>query len=99
MTGKQESKYQELDVDNKLIMNLRDLGHTLRILFEGKGSQKRILILLYEAEGMTQRELTEKLGVQPGSASEVIGKILLKECHYELTPDIQPHNCHTLCQQ
>lgn len=75
MTGKQESKYQELDVDNKLIMNLRDLGHTLRILFEGKGSQKRILILLYEAEGMTQRELTEKLGVQPGSASEVIGKL------------------------
>lgn len=67
--------YKAMDADSKLIMNLRDLGHVIRFLFEGKGSQKRILILLYETGGMTQRELTEKLGVQPGSASEVIGKL------------------------
>lgn len=63
------------NIDNKLIMNLRDLGHMIRFLFEGKGSQKRILIILYEAGSMTQRELTERLGVQPGSASEVIRKL------------------------
>lgn len=67
--------YDKLDIDNKLIMNLRDLGHMMRFLFEGKGSQKRVLIILYENGSMTQRELTERMGVQPGSASEVIGKL------------------------
>lgn len=67
--------YGFLDTDNKLIINLRDLGHMLRFLFEGKGSQKRILILLSETGGMTQRELTEKLGIQSGSVSEVLGKL------------------------
>lgn len=67
--------YDTLDINNKLIMNLRDLGHMIRFLFEGKGSQKRILIILYEEGGMTQRELTERIGIQPGSASEVIGKL------------------------
>lgn len=67
--------YDTLDIDNKLIINLRDLAHGMRFLYEGKGSQKRILIILNEAGSMTQRELTEKLGIQPGSASEVIGKL------------------------
>lgn len=30
---------------------------------------------LGHSQGMTQRELTERIGVQPGSASEVIGKL------------------------
>lgn len=63
------------DMNKELIMNLRNLGHTIRFLFEGKGSQKRILIILYENGNMTQRVLTERLGIQPGSASEVIGKL------------------------
>lgn len=63
------------DKNKELIINLRDLGHMIRFLFEGKGSQKRILIILYETGGMTQRELTERLGIQPGSVSEVIGKL------------------------
>lgn len=67
--------YAELDIDHKLVMNLRDSGHMIRFLFEGKGSQKRILIILNEAGVITQRELTERLGIQPGSASEVIGKL------------------------
>lgn len=67
--------YDTMDMDKKLIINLRDLGHVIRFLYEGKGSQKRILIILHEAGGMTQRELTERMGVQPGSASEVIGKL------------------------
>lgn len=71
----QSANYKDMDIDNKLIMNLRDLGHMLRFLFEGKGSQKRILIILNETGEITQRELTEKIGIQPGSASEVIGKL------------------------
>lgn len=67
--------YNTLDLNNKLILNLRNLGHVIRFLYEGKGSQKRILIILLETGGMTQRELTERLGIKPGSASEVIGKL------------------------
>ncbi len=63
------------DINDKLIINLRDAGHVMRLLFEGKGSQKRILIILREVGSITQRELTERLGVQPGSASEVLAKL------------------------
>lgn len=68
-------QYYHLDKDNKLIWNFRDIGHTMRRTSEGKGSQKRILILLLESGGMTQKELTERLGIQPGSVSEVLGKL------------------------
>ncbi|MDO4322120.1 MAG: MarR family transcriptional regulator [Lachnospiraceae bacterium] len=64
------------DRNDKLILNLRDLSHTMRFLYEGRGSQKRILIVLSEIGGsVTQKELTERLGIQPGSASEVIAKL------------------------
>lgn len=67
--------YDSLDRPNKIIWNLRDIGHTMRHISEGKGSQKRVLMTLLESGDMTQRELTELLGIQPGSASEVIGKL------------------------
>lgn len=66
---------ETMDMNQKLIMNLRDLGHVIRFLYEGRGSQKQILIILLKTGGMTQRELTERMGIQPGSASEVIGKL------------------------
>lgn len=66
---------KKLSIENALILNLRDLGHTVRSLYEGKGSQKRVLILLMESEGMTQAQLTQRLGVRQGSASEVIRKL------------------------
>ena len=68
-------QYRSLDQNNKLIWNFRDIGHTMRQIAEGRGSQKRILILLRETAGMTQKELTARLGVQPGSASEVLNKL------------------------
>lgn len=68
-------RYASLDMNNKLIWNLRDIGHTLRHISEGKGSQKRILIILREEEGITQSQLTERLRIQPGSVSEAIGKL------------------------
>lgn len=67
--------YDSMDRHNKLIWNLWDIGHTMRHISEGKGSQKRVLMTLLESEDMTQRELTNRLDIQPGSASEVIGKL------------------------
>lgn len=70
-----KNRYEYLDMNNKLIWNFRDIAHTMRHISEGKGSQKRVLMILLETGGITQRELTQRLGVQPGSASEVIGKL------------------------
>lgn len=67
--------YNAVDINDKLIINLRDLSHIMRSLYEGKGSQRRVLIILNETGRITQRELTERLGIQPGSASEVIAKL------------------------
>lgn len=74
-TAQRRAHYEREDVNGRLVINLRDIGHTLRDLSEGRGSQKRILILLLETGPITQRELTERLGIQPGSASEVIAKL------------------------
>lgn len=68
-------QYESFDINNKLIRNFWDISHTMQRISEGKGSQKRILMLLKENGDITQRELTEYLGIQPGSASEVIGKL------------------------
>lgn len=70
-----KAHYRAADVNDKMIINLRDLGHMMHVLYEGKASQKRILIILNEPETMTQRELTGRLGIQPGSASEILSKL------------------------
>lgn len=67
--------YDRLEIDEKLIINLRDIGHTLRVRDDGRGGQKRILIILSKAICLTQRELTDRIGVKPGTMSEVIGKL------------------------
>ena len=72
---RQTAHYRAADINDKLIINFRDIGHTMRFLYEGKGSQDRILIVLLETGRITQRELTKRLGIQPGSASEVIAKL------------------------
>lgn len=70
-----EDYYNSLDKNSKLVRNFRNIGHTLRSISEGKGSQKRILIILQTVGVITQSELTQRLGIQPGSASEVLGKL------------------------
>lgn len=69
------ARYHNADMNDKLIINLRDLSHMMRLLYEGKASQRRILIILNESEAMTQRELTERLEIKPGSASEILSKL------------------------
>ena len=64
-----------MDEDNKLMTNIHEMRHLGRFGFDGKGGQNRILRILSEDGAMTQRELTERLGIQPGSASEVLGKL------------------------
>ena len=63
------------DINEKLIINLRDIGHMMRMQYEGKASQKRILIILSKLETITQNELTVRLGIQPGSVSEILTKL------------------------
>lgn len=60
--------YHATDINDKLVINLRELGHVLRFITEGKGSQSRILIILAEEGETTQQRLTGRLHIQPGSA-------------------------------
>lgn len=70
-----KAHYKAADNNDKIIINFRDINHTMQGLYEGRGSQKRILIVLLEVETITQQKLTERLGIQPGSASEVLAKL------------------------
>lgn len=73
---KHEQEHErEMDINKRLIINMRDLNHVMRALYEGKASQKRILIMLDEVKSITQRDLTMRLGIQPGSASEILSKL------------------------
>ena len=64
------------DINDRLVIRLRDLSHIMRSLYEGKGSQRRVLIVLSEmGDHVTQRQLTDRLGISSGSASEAVGKL------------------------
>ena len=67
--------YFELPLGDKLLVMLSKLSRLSRSAFDGKTSQNRILHLLMDEGAMTQRELTEHLDIQPGSASEVMKKL------------------------
>lgn len=67
-------RYQADSVDGKLLAVLRALGHASKHM-DGKGGQTRVLRLLREEGEMTQRALTQALGIQPGSASEILAKL------------------------
>ena len=67
--------YNEASVNDKLMINLRYISRTMRSRFEQKAGQKRILIMLAGQGTLTQRELTEQLGIRPGSASEILSKL------------------------
>ena len=62
-----EVEYSLKDIDDKILLNLRDFGMRLRFLYDGKDSQRRALILLLISSSMSQRELTDRLDIKPGS--------------------------------
>lgn len=66
--------------NGRLILNFRDISHKMKMLYEGKASQKRILIILNETGKITQKDLTERLRVQPASVSEILAKLELAGC-------------------
>ncbi len=68
-------RYAEMDTDGKLLALILALGHAGRFHFDERGGQHRALELLRPEVPMTQRDLTERLGIQPGSASELVGKL------------------------
>ena len=68
-------RYTEADNIGKLFAILQELGHFCRFSFEGKGGQSRILHILAKHGEMSQKDLTELIGIQPGSASEILGKL------------------------
>lgn len=65
----------DMHISEQILITMSRLSKLSRAAFDGKSSQKRILHLLYKTGGMTQRELTERMDIQPGSASEVITKL------------------------
>lgn len=67
--------YEAANDNDKIILNFLNINRTLHLLYEGKASQKRILIILSEEETITQQRLTERLGIMPGSASEILAKL------------------------
>jgi DNA-binding MarR family transcriptional regulator len=70
-----QSEYSQKDVDDKILLNLRDLGLKIPSLYAGKDSQRRTLILLRLTGSISQREITEKLNLKSGSMSEVLTKL------------------------
>lgn len=73
--GGRMGRHQSADMNDRLVMSLRDVSHLMHKQYEGKASQKRILIILHESGTLTQRELTERMGIRPGSASEILSKL------------------------
>lgn len=68
-------RYADMNADGKLFAMFRELEHLSRAYFGEKGGQGLILHVLSREGEMCQRELTERLGVQPASASETLGKL------------------------
>ena len=71
----QHPNYGEMSIDEKLLSLLGRLGRIGHSALNGKSSQNLILQILSKSEHMTQRELPEQLGIQPGSVSEIIKKL------------------------
>ncbi len=70
-----QSEYSQKDVDDRILWNLRDLGIKIPNLYGGQDSQRRALILLRFTGNISQREITERLNLKPGSMSEVLTKL------------------------
>ena len=66
---------QEKDLNGALMQLFWAAAHILHHISGGRGGQKRILSVLLRNGPISQAELTEYLGIQSASASEVLGKM------------------------
>lgn len=73
--GHKPPHYESIDNTDKLLHLLGKLHHQSRHHFDSKGTQHNILHMLQKGGSMTQRDITEQLGIQPGSTSEILKKL------------------------
>ena len=64
--------------DDSLTALMLRCAHSLRHPDGRGGSQGRVLRILSRWDGLSQRALQERLGVQPGSLSELVSKLEAK---------------------
>ena len=77
--------YQSADENDRIVINLRDLGHVMRGLSEGRGSQQRVLIVLSKISGaISQRDLTERLGIELTAAGRQMAAEARAQRHEEM---------------
>ena len=62
-------------IDDELFFNLRNIHRTMHALCQGKASWQRALVKLDQTGPITQKELTERLSIQPASASDILAKM------------------------
>ena len=67
--------YKKSDIDEKILLTLKDTSHTLKKISKGKGSQKKILVLLNEVEKISEKKLTKKIKVKSSSSSEILSEM------------------------
>ncbi len=70
-----KNRYDREDANSRIIRNFWGISHTMHRISEGKGNQRRILNIIHDAGTITQSALTRRLDIQPGSASEFLGKL------------------------
>jgi len=74
-TDRMRTYYRSAPISDKLVLCLLGVQSTMQRLYEGKGSKKRVLIILRRRGAITQKDLTEHLGIQPASVSYVLAKM------------------------
>lgn len=71
---------QNRTIEEKLLWQLHKSGNFFRYQTEGRGGQRRALAAIAHEEGISQRELMERLEVKAGSLSEILGKLEERGC-------------------
>ncbi len=67
--------YAAMHVEARLEQLLQELGRVRQVIYGEKSCQNRVLETLAASGVMLQRELTMRLGIRPGSSSEVLRKL------------------------
>ncbi len=66
---------QEREINNDLFGLLVDISHDISGMYEGKGSQKGILLYLMEVKTASQKMIAEHFNIKPASVSETVTKL------------------------
>lgn len=74
--GHQHDHHKEMSTNEHISRMLGKCGHILRHQAGGKASQSRVLQILSEhKDKMTQKDVMDRMDIQPGSLSELLGKM------------------------